>query len=494
MRFTKEALEEYAALRSSSDYADKLRAVAIEKEWEGDTEISEKFKTLAAQLDFADPNDDDNDAIAQTRSELAQMIDVRSRYATYQYHNYMSDQDILDASSGEVDSPEDYDPYMLTFNRGGLHDPNIFGGDGQIPMVANTSEIIEQHAKENGSEDRIVGPIVLPNPYKDFEGSGLSIGHIMLPMYCINRIDKGSICRVLEMDSRLFDDIMSGRAWYDTVDKAFYPFSDIEDHFYAPNILGYGDVFHHLLSGLNLPDHPERFAFQVLPVLCASARPCFLDDDTLELNACAIDDQYRSVILRVNRIKKLISLNAPPIIMTNELRILQERVDLLMDSRTLPVPDGDQYLSLYDMLNAARKSRVRSWIQTALLGALRMRPINYEIPVLTAKDIDPQPRKEFLDAATLSGDNSSASIPVVTVLSSLRDKMNSILEEMDEIQRQTNEAEDESDEQKQFMQKYDELHELYKSYGTRVDRVQQLAVHGMHIVVAEDEDTYNVLN
>ncbi len=45
-----------------------------------------------------------------------------------------------------------------------------------------------------------------------------------------------------------------------------------------------------------------------------------------------LNDLYRRVINRNNRLKRLIQLNAPDIIMRNEKRMLQEAVDVLIDN------------------------------------------------------------------------------------------------------------------------------------------------------------------
>ena len=55
-----------------------------------------------------------------------------------------------------------------------------------------------------------------------------------------------------------------------------------------------------------------------------------------------LNDLYRRVINRNNRLKRLLELNAPDIIIRNEKRMLQEAVDVLFDNgrrgRSSPVP------------------------------------------------------------------------------------------------------------------------------------------------------------
>lgn len=76
---------------------------------------------------------------------------------------------------------------------------------------------------------------------------------------------------------------------------------------------------------------PEWMILTVLPILPPDLRPMVALDGgryaTSDLN-----DLYRRVINRNNRLKKLMELNAPDVIVTNEKRMLQEAVDALVDN------------------------------------------------------------------------------------------------------------------------------------------------------------------
>ncbi|MBI4160086.1 DNA-directed RNA polymerase subunit beta' [Candidatus Wolfebacteria bacterium] len=78
---------------------------------------------------------------------------------------------------------------------------------------------------------------------------------------------------------------------------------------------------------------PEWMIMTVLPVLPPDLRPMVALDGgryaTSDLN-----DLYRRVINRNNRLKKLVELKAPEVIVTNEKRMLQEAVDALIDNST----------------------------------------------------------------------------------------------------------------------------------------------------------------
>ncbi|MEI7689755.1 MAG: DNA-directed RNA polymerase subunit beta', partial [Candidatus Saccharibacteria bacterium] len=76
---------------------------------------------------------------------------------------------------------------------------------------------------------------------------------------------------------------------------------------------------------------PNSLTFTVLPVIPPDLRPMVVLTGgrfaTSDLN-----DLYRRVINRNNRLKKLIALNAPEVIRRNEMRMLQEAVDALIDN------------------------------------------------------------------------------------------------------------------------------------------------------------------
>ena len=98
---------------------------------------------------------------------------------------------------------------------------------------------------------------------------------------------------------------------------------------------------------------PEWVILEVLPVTPADLRP-LVPLDGGKFATSDLNDLYRRVIHRNNRLKKLMELNAPDIILKNEKRMLQEAVDALFDNgrRNRPVTGtGNRPLkSLSDML------------------------------------------------------------------------------------------------------------------------------------------------
>jgi len=76
---------------------------------------------------------------------------------------------------------------------------------------------------------------------------------------------------------------------------------------------------------------PEWMVLAVLPVIPPDLRPMVALDGGRYASS-DLNDLYRRVINRNNRLKKLIELKAPEIIITNEKRMLQEAVDALIDN------------------------------------------------------------------------------------------------------------------------------------------------------------------
>ena len=78
-------------------------------------------------------------------------------------------------------------------------------------------------------------------------------------------------------------------------------------------------------------NRPEWMVMTVLPVLPPDLRP-LVPLDGGRFATSDLNDLYRRVINRNNRLKRLLELNAPDIIIRNEKRMLQEAVDALMDN------------------------------------------------------------------------------------------------------------------------------------------------------------------
>ncbi|MFG5142636.1 hypothetical protein, partial [Campylobacter lari] len=80
-----------------------------------------------------------------------------------------------------------------------------------------------------------------------------------------------------------------------------------------------------------VPNRPEWMMITNLPVLPPDLRPLVALDGG-KFAVSDVNDLYRRVINRNTRLKRLMELDAPEIIIRNEKRMLQEAVDALFDN------------------------------------------------------------------------------------------------------------------------------------------------------------------
>ena len=107
------------------------------------------------------------------------------------------------------------------------------------------------------------------------------------------------------------------------------------------------DAFHESTN------RPEHMILEVIPVIPPDLRP-LVPLDGGRFATSDLNDLYRRVINRNNRLKRLQELNAPEVIIRNEKRMLQEAVDALFDNgrrgRVITGPSKRPLKSLSDML------------------------------------------------------------------------------------------------------------------------------------------------
>jgi len=103
----------------------------------------------------------------------------------------------------------------------------------------------------------------------------------------------------------------------------------------------------------SVTNKPEWMMMEVIPVIPPELRP-LVPLDGGRFATSDLNDLYRRVINRNNRLKRLIELNAPDIIIRNERRMLQEAVDALFDNgrrgKVFTGPNKRPLRSLSDML------------------------------------------------------------------------------------------------------------------------------------------------
>src|SRR4051812_43406717 len=104
---------------------------------------------------------------------------------------------------------------------------------------------------------------------------------------------------------------------------------------------------------INSENKPEHMILEAVPVTPPELRP-MVQLDGGRFATSDLNDLYRRVINRNNRLKRLLDLGAPEIIVNNEKRMLQEAVDALFDNgrrgRAVTGPGNRALKSLSDML------------------------------------------------------------------------------------------------------------------------------------------------
>ncbi|MCA6480198.1 MAG: DNA-directed RNA polymerase subunit beta', partial [Chitinophagaceae bacterium] len=106
-------------------------------------------------------------------------------------------------------------------------------------------------------------------------------------------------------------------------------------------------------AGTHITNRPEWMVMQYIPVIPPELRP-LVPLDGGRFASSDLNDLYRRVIIRNNRLKRLLEIKAPEVILRNEKRMLQEAIDSLFDnsrkSNAVKAEGGRALKSLSDVL------------------------------------------------------------------------------------------------------------------------------------------------
>jgi DNA-directed RNA polymerase subunit beta' len=106
-------------------------------------------------------------------------------------------------------------------------------------------------------------------------------------------------------------------------------------------------------ANLRITNRPEWMVMQYIPVIPPELRP-LVPLDGGRFASSDLNDLYRRVIIRNNRLKRLLEIKAPEVILRNEKRMLQEAIDSLFDnsrkSNAVKAEGGRALKSLSDVL------------------------------------------------------------------------------------------------------------------------------------------------
>ncbi|MCH3924651.1 MAG: DNA-directed RNA polymerase subunit beta' [Bacteroidales bacterium] len=112
-------------------------------------------------------------------------------------------------------------------------------------------------------------------------------------------------------------------------------------------------------ANLRVENRPEWMIVNVVPVIPPDLRP-LVPLDGGRFATSDLNDLYRRVIIRNNRLKRLIEIKAPDVIMRNEKRMLQEAVDSLFDnSRKISSVKSDSNRALKSLSDSLKGKQGR---------------------------------------------------------------------------------------------------------------------------------------
>ncbi len=110
-----------------------------------------------------------------------------------------------------------------------------------------------------------------------------------------------------------------------------------------------------------IPNRPEWMVMRIIPVIPPDLRP-LVPLDGGKFATSDLNDLYRRVIIRNNRLKRLIEIKAPEVILRNEKRMLQEAVDSLFDNSrkvNTVVSEGSRVLKSFSDILKGKQGRFR---------------------------------------------------------------------------------------------------------------------------------------
>ena len=392
----------------NGDYPSMLKAASVKARVQGDEELAEALSLLSAQLDFSD-DDYDDASVTKTRSGLAKIIRDRAKREHMTYHSLMTDETAVSLFGGEVTSADGIDYATGTILENGLFDPAIFGGNGVIGEIGQDGNI-----SGNARYGNRMGYISLPGkflvPGLEYEASVL----LKIPEEKVKGLVYYALHLVTESDDA---ELKEGSiVTEEELSEALGRGSHVETMMGAP-------ALERLLLDLNLPDHPEKMVFSILPVVSPRIRPVFFVRGCARYrHTCDLNSIYRGILYRCGRIRRLEAFEAPDIIMRNEKRILQESIDMLWYGKK-NVNGGDDTRGLSDMLRDFRKRGFRAGCRE-IVSARRYLLGGYIRPSDNGKDASIMNPGFFPETITLVADdgNSLSEVSYKTVIDTNMDR------------------------------------------------------------------------
>lgn len=276
-------------------------------------------------------------------------------------------------SRGEVEKPETINARTRKPERGGLHCARIFGPTEDLRCLCGKY----QGEGHRGTTCEKCGVEVLPSAVRRER-----MAHVELVAPVVHPLFAPAIARLLGLDLEQLGALGEGAARFLGVGRI--------DRDAEVDTLG-GRAVHDALASVDMQRMfaddalaplaeyltPTDLTLAVLPVLPAGLRPVEVGNDG-RVTSSDLNDHYRRIVNRNNRLRRLVELEAPAIILHNEYRFLQGAVDALVHNELLPEPLKIRGRALRSLGAAAR----------ARLDALGLP----SIPALLGRGADGLPR------------------------------------------------------------------------------------------------------
>lgn len=265
------------------------------------------------------------------------------------YPYLMSAEEIRELSAGEVTNIDIYDEDQDLFAKDGLFDPVIFGGSAEVPSVKAKDEWDAMEKAKN-------------IPF------GKNFGHIELTCPVLNVLFIEEAAEVLGMEVPDLKRV----AYYggyvllndcgDRKKGELVSEKELSEDESLREVAGIGGkAIQKLLEDLHDDGNPENMVWTALPVIPPSARPYYffsIEDSLSRVMTSDSNALYRIILNRNKRLKRLMEINAPEIILRNERRMLQENVDALLANGKYGIPKksekGNPLFSFSDILDGKR--------------------------------------------------------------------------------------------------------------------------------------------
>lgn len=360
-------LESFNALvdgMKAGDAADKYAAVAAVLEKSGDHEMADLMRTLSCQMVF-DGNEVATPAIERTKKRVMEAIRERKNRHYKAYLGKITDEEILVVSDGEVTRGAT-NVLGTSFVKGGLYDPDIFGGDGSMPVAEACDTIVSTHKW------------------------GPGMGHIELPIRVINEKDLHTVADILgihivgnydEIVGKL-KDVTRNRLYIvtksDDDDYAVGSFversslADVKENHPSVSVATGADTLYEMMKAKGFSDHPERIAYRIVPVVSPFLRPCAFCTDIAKTVGTCLGDAYETLISRCMTLRRMMSIGVPDVVMSVYIDRLYSALDTLYSS---DFNDGSSLVRSMKRLSKNRANRVL--VQQAMM-TLRSRVMFYD--------------------------------------------------------------------------------------------------------------------